>query len=273
MSHPVVDPLPSSIPDAHRRFLISAVEALARDPRIVGVAIGGSFLTDTMDEFSDLDLLVATEPEGHGAVMADRRRIAGSLGPLLAAFTGEHVGEPRLLICLYDGDPVLHVDLKFLALEDAARRVEDPAVLWERDGRLTRALAEGSAEYPSPDRQWVEDRFWVWVHYVTAKIGRGEIFEALDGLSTLRAAVLGPLAQATSGARPSGVRKLERTAPGFAERLRETVAGYDARECARALRACVELYRSLSEGSNGIERRDAAEAAATDYLAEVERRL
>ena len=190
----MIGPLPDSIPDAHRRFLATAVEVLARDPRIVGVVIGGSFLTDTMDEFSDLDLLVAVEPEGHDAVMADRRRIADSLGPLLAAFTGEHVGEPRLFICLYDGAPILHVDLKFVALDDAAERVEDPAVLWERDGRLTLALAKGTAVYPRPDPPWIEDRFWVWVHCAATKTGRGEVFETLDGLSFLRRVVLGPLA-------------------------------------------------------------------------------
>src|SRR5438445_5441981 len=124
-----------------------------------------------MDEFSDLDLLVATEPSDHGSVMTDRRRIADSLGPLLAAFTGEHVGESRLLICLYDAKQPLHVDLKFVALPDVAIRVEDPSVLWEREGRLTRALEDGAAEYPMPILQWIEDRFWVWVHYAAAKIG------------------------------------------------------------------------------------------------------
>ena len=45
--------------------------------------------------------------------MGERRTIAESCGGLLAAFTGEHVGEPRLLICLY-GPPLAHVNLKFV---------------------------------------------------------------------------------------------------------------------------------------------------------------
>lgn len=120
---------PSSAPEAHRRFLASALPALGTDPRILGLAAGGSFLTNTMDAFSDLDLVVAVDPAHMGAVMAERHQIASTLGPLLAAVTGEHVGEPRLLICLYDLPPLLHVDLKFVALPDAAARVEDPAVL------------------------------------------------------------------------------------------------------------------------------------------------
>ena len=130
----MISPLPSSVPGPHRKFLHSAVERLQRDERLLGVAAGGSFLTNSMDEFSDLDLVIATEAAHHRQVLADRQQIASSLGPLLTAFTGEHVGEPRLLICLYAVEPPLHVDLKFVALPDLARRVEDPAILWERDG-------------------------------------------------------------------------------------------------------------------------------------------
>ena len=195
---------PGSMPDRHRTFLSSAIDQLARDNRIVGIAAGGSFLSDSMDEFSDLDLVIAVEPNHYKSIVTDRHRIAGSLGDLLAAFTGEHVGEPRLLVCLYNGSPILHVDLKFLSLSDLAQRVEDPYVLWEREGRFTKTLKEGIAQYPTPNLQWIEDRFWAWIHYVTAKIGRGELFEALEGLSFLRTTVLGPLALLRSGARPPG---------------------------------------------------------------------
>ena len=57
---------------------------------------------------------------------------------------------------MYEGEPPLHVDLKFVALPDLARRVEDPVILWERDGLLTRALQSGSAEYPAPKPQWMK---------------------------------------------------------------------------------------------------------------------
>jgi predicted nucleotidyltransferase len=119
----------TDVPVPHAAFLRRAVERLSADPRLVGVAAGGSYLTGTMDEFSDLDLVVAVDPPAYLQVMEERHQIAASLGPLLSAFTGEHVGEPRVLICLY-GPPLLHVDLKFVALGDIAERVEDPAVIW-----------------------------------------------------------------------------------------------------------------------------------------------
>jgi len=86
------------------------------------------------------------------------------------------------------------VDLKFLRADEMAERVEDPEVLWEREGRMTAALSKGVARYPQPDLQWIEDRFWTWVHYATSKIGRGELFESEDCLAFLRGRVLGPLA-------------------------------------------------------------------------------
>jgi predicted nucleotidyltransferase len=255
------------IPEPHASFLRSAVARLRDDPRLVGVAAGGSYLTGTMDEFSDLDLVVAVDPPAYPRVMEERHRIAASLGPLLSAFTGEHVGEPRVLICLY-GAPLLHVDLKFVALGDAAQRVEDPAVLWERDGRLTGALQCGEARYPTRDLQWIEDRFWVWIHYGAGKIGRGELFEAHDMLAAIRAQALGPLMLQAVSARAMGVRRLEQVVPGAAREMEATVAGYDARSSANALRAAAQLYRVLrgaAATSSLVVRKD-AEDAATAYL-------
>jgi len=45
-----------------------------------------------MDEFSDLDLIIAIEPEYLAQVMSGRENIAAPPGLLLAAFTGEHMG-------------------------------------------------------------------------------------------------------------------------------------------------------------------------------------
>jgi predicted nucleotidyltransferase len=263
--------LPTSLPETHREFLHQAIDRLKTDQRIVGIAAGGSFITNSMDEFSDLDLVIAVEPAHQAEVMAERMKIAAALGKLLAAFTGEHVGEPRVVICLYE-EPLLHVDLKFVSLEDLATRVEDPVVLWERDGRLSSALAHGKAEYPARSAQWIEDRFWIWVHYAATRIARGELFEAIDFLSFLRGTVLGPLALARAGAQPSGVRKIETTAPAFALELRRTVASHDPADCLRAVRACVELYRSLTPDRSSAER-ERVEDAAINYLTEVERRV
>ena len=84
-------------------------------------------ITDEMDQYSDVDLVAVYRDEYRATITVDERMsIVQKLGELLTAFTGEHVGEPRLLICLYK-DPLLHVDVKFTSLNELESRVEDPA--------------------------------------------------------------------------------------------------------------------------------------------------
>ncbi|GAA4883768.1 nucleotidyltransferase domain-containing protein [Ferrimonas pelagia] len=260
---------PSTLPNRHRQFIERALPQLQSDPRLVGVAASGSYANNTLDPFSDLDLVIAVEPEHFDSVMRDRSQIAAKLAPdeqLLAHFTGEHVGEPRLVIGLYldAGAAPLHVDLKFVQVQDAAVRVDEPCILWARDERLAQALAQGEGRYPRAEAQWIEDRFWIWVHYAATKIGRGEYFEALDCLGFLRGQVLGPLAQQDAGFEPCGVRKLEQQVPEFAMKLQGTVALCDAQSLVRATRCAAELYQSLR--SDPVCINGAAQQAALAYL-------
>jgi predicted nucleotidyltransferase len=248
------------------RLLEVLLSACRADPRIVGVTLAGSTATGQTDEFSDVDTVIVSTDESHPELLAGARDFAARLGPLLVAFTGEHVGEPRLLIALY-GPPLLHVDLKFVGLSDLAVRVEDGVVAWERDGLVSAALAGSPAVWPAPDPQWLEDRFWVWVHYCAAKIGRGELFECLDALSMIRGLVLGPLLAVRAGARPQGARRLERLAPEKVPALAATIGDHSVEGCADALRAAIALYGELRDPA--VERRDAAEEACVAYLEDV----
>lgn len=264
------DRLIAALPAAHRTFLERALPLLAADERLIGVAAGGSLVLGTTDAFSDLDLVIGVEPAAYEAVLADRKPLAAQLGRLLSAFTGEHVGEPRLLICLYD-EPLLHVDLKFVSEERLAERVEQPLILWQRGARLSEAFAHGTARYPAPDLQWIEDRFWTWVHYVAMKLARGELFEAIDATSVMRAWVLGPLSLARAGARPQGVRRIEFSAPEAVEPLKATLATYDRESARAALHATVLAYRALRDAlaTDDLRRGTDAEAAAVRVLAEL----
>ena len=49
------------------------------------------------------------------------------------------MGEPRLVIALYEPDTV-HVDFKFVALPDAAVRVDDTQAVWQRGSSLSDVL-------------------------------------------------------------------------------------------------------------------------------------
>ena len=161
-----------------RAFAENTVKILQDDPFVIGLTVGGSWLSNEIDEFSDLDLTLVTREK----IAGDQQKMlayAGRFGNLLTGFTGEHVGEPRVLICLFD-DPLLHVDIKFLTLDEFRQRVETPQILLDKGNQLKAILQETESIYPYAEYQWIEDRFWVWVHYALLKIGRGEYMEAFD---------------------------------------------------------------------------------------------
>lgn len=225
-------------------FAFRARAILESDDNVTGLAVGGSWLTHEMDEFSDLDLILVTRQK----VSGDKDRMisyAKRLGNFLSGFTGEHVGEPRVLICLYD-NPLLHVDIKFLTPDEFSSRVETPVLLLDKHGDLEKELQSSQVRFPYPDYQWIEDRFWIWVHYALLKIGRGEYLEAYDFFSFLRMVVLGPLLHIKNSHLPRGVRKVETQLPDEdLHQLKLTLPQYDRQSLLDSLRNAVTLYRHL----------------------------
>jgi len=160
----------STIPALHLKFIQKVRDEVARDTRLVALLAGGSYVHGGFDDHSDLDFVIVVQDESYAEVMASRLEFAGGLGDLLAAFTGEHVGEPRLLICLY-GPTLIHVDLKFVKSSDLSRLVERPAVLFARDrSQLESVLEAAAVEWPNASPQWFEQRAWIWLHYGAAKL-------------------------------------------------------------------------------------------------------
>jgi hypothetical protein len=236
----------NNIPQLHHEFLINSTEILKKDRRILGVTAGGSIILNQMDEYSDLDLVIVCDPSKYDAINKERKSIAKNLGSLLESFTGEHVGESRLLICLY-GPPLLHVDLKFISLNDIDERIEDPIIIWERDSILSDNIAKKKSNYPAPNLVWIENRFWIWIHYIAGKIGRGELFETIESLSVLRNLVLGPMILYKEGARSQGVRRIEQYGGKNLDKLKLTIPQYDQKSCMNALKAAIDLYEHLCE--------------------------
>ncbi|MDQ1802497.1 nucleotidyltransferase domain-containing protein [Chryseobacterium sp. CKR4-1] len=251
-------------------FANKAKEILQTDETIIGLAVGGSWISDQMDEFSDLDLIIVTEQKvtGDKNVMIN---YAKRLGNFLSAFTGEHVGEPRLLICLYD-NPLLHVDLKFVTLEEFHERVETPTILLDKNGRLQKVIDHSVSSFPYPDYQWLEDRFWIWIHYALLKVGRGEYFEAFDFLGFLRMSVFGPLLHIKNKNLPRGVRKVETDLEvKDLEDLKLTLPQYNRHSLLECLRHSVLLYRKLRNVlfGNNIILQDETEKKVMLYFEEL----
>ena len=227
-------------------FLENAVRVVQHDSETIGLAVGGSFASGNTDAYSDLDLVLITD-QPIAPDVSQMRAYASRLGQMLASFRGDHVGEPRLLIALYDA-PLLHVDIKFLTLAEFQERVEDPIVLYERGSALTTVIQQSTAHYPDVDFQWIEDRFWIWAHYAALKIGRGEYVEALDFLAFLRSTVLGPMMHLKNGNLPRGVRRIETSVDlNDLAQLTKTVALPDRNVLLNSTEAAMRLYESLRD--------------------------
>lgn len=251
-------------------FANNVVDVLKEDDSIIGLAAAGSWIVNELDEFSDLDLIIVTKEK----IANDRNKMLGyaeRFGNLLNGFTGEHVDEPRLLICLYD-NPLLHVDLKFVTLEEFKVRVETPIILLDNHNQLKMAIAESEAKFPYPDYQWIEDRFWIWVHYAFLKIGRGEYFEAIDFFGFVRMLVLGPLLHIKNKNLPRGVRKVEtQLAKKDFEDLKLTLADHSRKGLIIAIENIIALYLSLRKElfANVIVQQEKTEKAVMGYLEKI----
>ena len=259
-----------AVPKLHAKFIKRAIPALQKDFRLLGVSIGGSWLREGLDEYSDLDFVVVVRNEDYDQVLKERPGIAAKLGDLLSCFSGEHVGVPYLYICLY-GPPLIHVDLKFMSLERFPKRVEDPEVLWEREGLLTKALENVPAHQPKIELQWVEDRFWTWVHYLATKVGRGELYDVIGGLNDLREIVFTPLAMQLDQRWIQGVRRVELYQPLLAREMRKTLAAHNTASCGKAIKASIAIYRDLRKRADTgtLKRRSEAERLSIQYLDQV----
>ncbi|MXQ55314.1 aminoglycoside 6-adenylyltransferase [Shimazuella alba] len=253
----------------HDDFIRKIKKQIKDDERFIGILAGGSMINNTMDQFSDLDLILVYDSTFQNSILKNRLQIASEFGHLLSGFTGEHVGEPRLLICLYKA-PILHVDLKFVTLEEVKNGVEKPIIVWQRDSSLSQLLSKTNYSYPYPDIQWMEDRFWVWIHYSATKLGRGELFEVVHFLSFLRETVIGPLALMKNNLLPRGVRGIEKDAPELTEKLKRTVAIHEKKSCYNAIISSISLYLDLRRDyEEDIQIKYEAQKESIKYLEEV----
>ncbi|MBK7104562.1 MAG: aminoglycoside 6-adenylyltransferase [Ignavibacteriae bacterium] len=257
----------------HKSFVNNVIDKVKNDENVLGLALGGSWITNEIDEFSDLDFVLVTKNK-----IAPNKELmtnyAQQFGNLLNAFTGEHVGENRLLICLYD-NPLLHVDIKFITPDEFYQRVENPIVVWERENILSNIIKNSEPKFPYPNYQWIEDRFWIWIHYVSSKIGRGEFFETLDAINFLRTNVIAQLLQIKNNSLPKGLRKAEKffTTDDMGK-LKLTISDYDKSSLIKSLEQIIFLYQDLRNQifSQEINLQTQTEIRAMEYFNEIKNR-
>ena len=124
------------------------------------------------------------------------------------------------------------------------------AVLKDASGRVGAVVArsEGLAP-PQPATEellGLNQKFWTWCWYVFGKIVRGALWEALDGLHSIRILALVPLLDWADERPHKGYRRLERkTNPEVASRLMATVAAVEPQALCGALQAEMAHFRRL----------------------------
>lgn len=203
----------------HRELLERAVVRFRGDKRIVGLILGGSLAAGEWDFYSDVDLYVLV---GNGVleeVFAARESAADAVGSRLCGFAVEPVAGGSTDYCvLYEG-PAGPVKFDFMYLELSDLR---PDPKWAgclvlddaTSGRITEVLDESQALDPPPllseDLLELDREFWTRCWYTFGKIVRGELWEALAAVHTLRSDALLPLLDWNAGRKPEGYRRLER---------------------------------------------------------------
>jgi len=123
-------------------------------------------------------------------------------------------------------------------------------VLKDADGRVgatvARSEALGLGGPSEEDLSELNQKFWTLRWYAFGKIERGELWEALGGLHSIRTLALVPLLDWSAERPHEGYRRLEgKTNRAQASRLLATVAPMRAGALHAALRAEVELFREL----------------------------
>jgi len=235
----------------HRGLLERAVAHFSDDERVSGLILGGSLARGNPDFYSDIDLYVVARDESFDAVFAERDKAAEAVGDPLFRFDVEPVpGGSRDHIVIYEGP----VKFDFMYHRESeptpAPKWAGHRVLKDSDNGSARLVSRSAeAAPPSPE---VEDllvlngKFWTWCWYVFGKIVRGELWEALDGVHTIRTSALLPLLAWSTDTPHEGYRRLEgKTNPQTATRLESTVPALQPESLYAALRAEIDLFRDF----------------------------
>ena len=220
---------------------------------MVGLIVGGSLARGGADFFSDIDLYVVVRDGAFEAVLAERDAAAGFVGNPLFRFDVEPVpGGSRDQIVVFEGP----IKLDFMYHRESelspGRKWAARPVLEDEAGRLA-SLVSRSADStpPSPTAEnlcSLNQKFWTWCWYVFGKIVRGELWEALDGIHSIRTLALLPLLDWHAGRSREGYRRLERKVdPEMAACLQATVPTPRPDPLYTALRAEIGLFRDLRE--------------------------
>ena len=158
----------------------------------------------------------------------------------------------RMYIVLYEGP--IKLDFSYLRVTDVepSWTLAGRVILKDTNGFLA-AIKSQSAEL-SPDQPPRErvlslnQKFWTWCWYVFGKIKRGELWEALDGIDSIRSLAILPMLDWAAGKPQIGYRRLESKLDArLAEKLSASVATLQPESLYAALQVEMALFSDLRD--------------------------
>jgi predicted nucleotidyltransferase len=241
------------LPAAHRALLQRAADHFRDDKRVIGLVLGGSLAHGVADSYSDVDLYIVARDESFDAVFEERGAVALALGTPLLSFAIDPIpGGSRDYIVTYPGP--IKIDLMYHRESEIvpAPKWTGGVVLKDASGLVGNVLSRSrNFAPPTPSSEQLlelDKRFWTLCWYVFGKIMRGELWEALAGIHTIRSDALLPMLDWTNGRPHEGYRRLEtRLDFEMAERLDDTLGLLEAEAQYDALQAEILLFRDLCE--------------------------
>jgi predicted nucleotidyltransferase len=245
---PVLDRFPK-----HRHLLERAVAHFQADQRVLGVAVGGSIAAGNMDFYSDIDLDIIVRDDDFDAVFSERDRAAVAVGQPLFRFIADHLPfGAHLHIVLYEGP--IKLDFSYLCVTDVrpSWTLAGRVILKDANGFLAAIKSQSAELNPGqPPRERVlslNQKFWTWCWYVFGKIKRGELWEALDGIDSIRGLAILPMLDWAAGKPQIGYRRLESELDAeLAEKLSATVAVLQPESLYAVLQAEMALFSDLRD--------------------------
>jgi len=230
----------------HSQILEKAKACFEGDERITGAYLLGSMATRTADFYSDVDFSVVVKDDYFDEVFAERNRVATEIGNPVFCFLS--VVDPYTYIVLYDNMVVLNLGYKRESKVRPSPKYASAVPLIDKHGviaDLVQRSKEISVQTSRDELETLFNQFWVCVWVTLGRLARGELWDAIYGVETIRQLVVKAIAISQNKIY-FGYKRLEKS---ITERqnqlLRKTTCNYNEKEIREALMNEISMFREL----------------------------
>lgn len=209
-------PVPDAAGMGQRDLIERVTQVLARDSRVLGVWLVGSFARGTNDRFSDVDLLVVVEPADVDGFCDAWPRICDAIGPTVLH---RRVGDQPIFNQI---EPDwLRYDVSVGTPQILARRTRSSlAPLYDPAGLSAGVRKPGPVQEPDPDRiSWIGQEFLRVLGLLPVVVGREEFVVGQSGVGLLRSMLIDLMLEDVAVEDRGGALHLNRLLPADRQQI------------------------------------------------------